>query len=98
MLLLHDIRGEEMDRIGLMLLIIVLLMVTVSFHVALMLDFFRPSIVQAQLFGILILLFGGVVLLAFDEAGGYGFAIGCVGLLSGMLSSFRDTSPPETKH
>lgn len=63
-----------------------------------LLDFILPSVLQTQLFGLHITLFGVVVLLAYEGDRGLGVFIGLMGLFTGMSGSFRDPSRLDDKN
>ncbi|MEC0091021.1 hypothetical protein [Paenibacillus macquariensis] len=81
-----------MASIGLTFVTALILLVTIMFHAGILMDFIRPSVLQVQLLGVLLLLFGVVVLLAFDGSSVFGFTIGLIGLFTGMIGSFRDSN------
>jgi len=62
------------------------------FHAGILMDFIRPSVLQVQLLGVQLLLFGVVVLLAFDGSSVFGFTIGLIGLFTGLIGSFRESN------
>ncbi|WIV17436.1 hypothetical protein QPK24_13465 [Paenibacillus polygoni] len=84
-----------MINFGLLLLTVLILIVTVIFHAGLLLDFIRPSVLQIQLLGVHLTLFGIIVVVAFESSSIYGFIIGFMGLITGMFGSFRE--PPTAK-
>lgn len=53
-------------------------------------DFIRPSVLQVQLLGVHLTLFGVIVVLAYEGSSGYGFTIGLIGLITGVIGSFRE--------
>ena len=79
-----------MINFGLLLLTVLILIVTVIFHAGVLLDFIRPSVLQIQLFGIHLTLFGIIVVFAFESSSIYGFIIGLIGLITGVFGSFRE--------
>ncbi|MFE5318126.1 hypothetical protein ACFQ88_05385 [Paenibacillus sp. NPDC056579] len=79
-----------MVSFGLVFLIVLTLIVIAIFYVCVILDFINPSALQVQLLGVLIILFGVIVLLAFEESSGYGFTFGLIGLITGSFGSFRE--------
>lgn len=80
-----------MENIGLMILTTLIFIVTAMFHVSILLDFIQPTAHQVQLLGIQLTIFGGIVILAFDSPSGFGFMIGLIGLLTGVVGSFRQS-------
>lgn len=54
-----------MASFGLSFLTILILLVTVIFHAGLLLNFIRPSVLQIQLLGVHITLFGVIVVFGF---------------------------------
>ncbi|OAB25547.1 hypothetical protein PMSD_27735 [Paenibacillus macquariensis subsp. defensor] len=81
-----------MASLGLTLVTALILLVTIMFHAGILMDFIRPSVLQVQLLGVQLLLFGVVVLLAFDGSSVFGFTIGLIGLFTGMIGSFRESN------
>lgn len=86
-----------MPSLGLWILTALIVLVMVIFHAGALLDFIRPSVLQTQLFGLHITLFGVVVILAYEGGRGIGAFIGLIGLFTGMFGSFRDTSKSDDK-
>ncbi|MEK4475615.1 hypothetical protein NSQ91_20505 [Paenibacillus sp. FSL R7-0048] len=86
-----------MISLGLWILTALIVLVVVMFHAGSLLDFIRPSVLQTQLFGLHITLFGVVVILAYEGGRGIGVFIGLIGLFTGILGSFRDSSKPVDK-
>ncbi len=82
----------RMASLGLTFVTALILIVTIMFHAGMLLDFIRPSVLQIQLLGVQLLLFGVVVLLAFADSSGFGFTIGLIGLLTGLFGSFRESN------
>ena len=80
-----------MENVGLLILTTILFLVTAMFHAGIALDFIRPTTLQVQLLGVHLTLFGGIVLLAFDGPSGFGFTIGVMGLLTGLVGSFKES-------
>ncbi|KRF20180.1 hypothetical protein [Paenibacillus sp. Soil787] len=72
--------------------LIVLTLITVAiFYACLLLDFINPSALQVQLLGVILILFGVIVLLAFEGSSGYGFTFGLIGFITGVFGSFRES-------
>ncbi|MDQ0888780.1 hypothetical protein QFZ81_003868 [Paenibacillus sp. V4I9] len=65
-----------MVSFGLVCLIVLILIFIAIFHAGVLLDYINPSALQVQLLGVQIILFGVIVLLAFEGSSGYGFTIG----------------------
>ncbi|OMC72639.1 hypothetical protein BK125_24840 [Paenibacillus odorifer] len=86
-----------MISLGLWILTALIVLVVVMFHAGELLDFIRPSVLQTQLFGLHITLFGVVVILGYEGGRGIGVFIGLIGLFTGILGSFRDSSKPVDK-
>ncbi len=86
-----------MISLGLWILTALIVLVVVMFHAGALLDFIRPSVLQTQLFGLHITLFGVVVILAYEGGRGIGVFIGLIGLFTGILGSFRDSPKPVDK-
>ncbi|OMD68212.1 hypothetical protein BSK48_19125 [Paenibacillus odorifer] len=86
-----------MISLGLWILTALIVLVVVMFHAGALLDFIRPNVLQTQIFGLHITLFGVVVILAYEGGRGIGVFIGLIGLFTGILGSFRDSSKPEDK-
>jgi hypothetical protein len=87
----------KMISLGLWILTVLIVLVVVMFHVGALLDFIEPSVLQTQLFGLHITLFGVVVILAYEGGRGLGVFIGLIGLFTGMSGSFRDPSKSDDK-
>ncbi|SDX03942.1 hypothetical protein [Paenibacillus sp. CF384] len=79
-----------METIGLIILTVFVVIVTLMFVVGVMLDFIKPSVLQVQLLGIQLTLFGILIVVAFHESTGFGMTIGIVGLVVGVFGSFRE--------
>lgn len=79
-----------MINFGLLLLTFLILIVTVIFYAGVLLDFIRPSVLQVQLLGVHLTLFGVIVVFAFESSSSYGFTIGLIGLITGVFGSFRE--------
>lgn len=79
-----------MVNLGLIFLTVIILIVTAIFHAGVLLDFIRPSVLQVQLLGVHLTLFGVIVVFAIEGSSGYGFTIGLIGLITGIFGSFRE--------
>lgn len=85
-----------MVHLGLMILTVLIILLTLIYFTGIFLTFISPTVLQIQLLGIQLTVFGAVILLAFNEARGYGVTIGIVGFFIGIFGSFRDQN--ETKN
>lgn len=79
-----------MVSFGLVCLIVLTLIVIAIFYLCVFLDFINPSALQVQLLGVNFILFGIILLLAFEGSSGYGFTFGLLGLITGIFGSFRE--------
>jgi len=86
-----------MASLGLTFVTALILLVIIMFHAGILIDFIRPSVLQVQLLGIQLLLFGVVVLLAFDASSMFGFTIGLIGLFTGLFGSFRESNTDKSR-
>ncbi|WNR46880.1 hypothetical protein [Paenibacillus roseipurpureus] len=80
-----------MGSFALICLIVLTPLVVAIFYGCVLLDFINPSALQVQLLGVIIILFGIIVLLAFKDSPGFGFTFGLIGLITGILGSFRES-------
>ncbi|BFT74549.1 hypothetical protein [Paenibacillus sp. P36] len=80
-----------MGSFALIFLIVLTLIAVAIFYGCVFLDFINPSALQAQLLGVIIILFGVIVLLSFEDSSGYGFTFGLIGLITGVLGTFRES-------
>lgn len=83
-------------ELGLVFLFVLTLIIIAIFYAFVFLDFINPSALQVQLLGVHMILFGVIVLLAFEDSSGYGFTFGLIGLITGIFGSFRE--PKESKN
>ncbi|MBD3921687.1 hypothetical protein H8B09_23175 [Paenibacillus sp. PR3] len=72
---------------GLIFLTIIVVLIFFAFE---LLGFINPTVLQIQLLGIHVILFGVIVLLAFEGSSGYGLTLGIIGLVTGIYGSFRE--------
>lgn len=72
---------------GLVFLTIIVVLIFFAFEI---LGFINPTVLQIQLLGIHLILFGVIVLLAFESTSGYGITFGLIGLFTGIYGSFRE--------
>ncbi|MZQ81277.1 hypothetical protein GQF01_03955 [Paenibacillus sp. 5J-6] len=79
-------------------LIVLTLLVIAIFYLFIVLEFINPSSLQVQLLGGHILLFGVVVLLAFEDSSWYGFTFGLIGFFVGIFGSFRESPKTQKDH
>lgn len=79
-------------------LIVLTLLVIAIFYLFIVLEFINPSSLQVQLLGVHILLFGVIVLLAFEDSSGYGFTFGLIGFFVGIFGSFREAPKSQKDH
>lgn len=80
-----------MGSFALIVLIVLTLIAVAIFYACVLLDFINPSALQVQLLGVIIILFGVIVLLAFEGSSGYGFTFGLIELITGIFGSFRES-------
>lgn len=79
-----------MVHLGLMILTLFIILLMLIYFAEIFLTFISPTVLQIQLLGIQLTVFGAVIILAFNEASGYGFTIGIVGLFTGIFGSFKN--------
>lgn len=79
-------------------LLVLTLLVIAIFYLFIVLEFINPSSLQVQLLGGHILLFGVVVLLAFEDSSWYGFTFGLIGFFVSIFGSFRESPKTQKDH
>ncbi|WP_248757612.1 hypothetical protein [Paenibacillus sp. ATY16] len=77
-------------HLGLMILTLIIILLMLVYLSGIFLTLISPTVLQIQLLGIQLTMFGAVILLAYNEAGGYGLTIGIAGLITGIVGSLRD--------
>ncbi|WP_435163525.1 hypothetical protein [Paenibacillus glycanilyticus] len=77
-------------HLGLMILTSIIILLMLVYLSGIFLTLISPTVLQIQLLGIQLTVFGAVILLAYNEAAGYGLTIGIAGLITGIVGSFRD--------
>lgn len=87
-----------MLSVTLVALIVLTLLVISIFYLFMLLDFINSSALQVQLLGVHIILFGVVVLLAFEDSSWYGFTFGLIGFFVGIFGSFRESQKAQKDH